>query len=52
MCLVLKFDNGKVFSIANEQTESQSDPVVEFHTMRYWWGLRGAFYIQQGSAEA
>ena len=27
MCLVLKLDNGKVVSIANEQTESQSHPV-------------------------
>ena len=25
MCLVLKFDNGKVVSKTNEQTESQTD---------------------------
>ena len=27
MCLVLKLDNGKVVSIADEQTESQNHPV-------------------------
>ena len=27
MCLVLKLDNGKVVSIANEQTESQTDRI-------------------------
>ena len=27
ICLVLKLDNGKVVSIANEQTESHSHPV-------------------------
>jgi len=28
MCLVLKLDNGKVVSIANEQTESQTDRIL------------------------
>ena len=28
MCLVLKLDNGKVVSIANEQTESPNHPVA------------------------
>ena len=29
MCLVLKLDNGKVVSIANGQTDRQSDRVTE-----------------------
>ena len=31
MCLVLKFDNGKVVSIANEQTESCQHPVPYYN---------------------
>ena len=31
MSLVLKFDNGKVVSIANEQTESHSHPVPYYN---------------------
>ena len=31
MCLVLKLDNGKVISTANEQTESPSHPVAYYN---------------------
>ena len=31
MCLVLKLDNGKLVSIAHEQTESQTHPVPYYN---------------------
>ena len=30
MCLVLKLDNGKVVSIANRQTDRQSDRAIQY----------------------
>ena len=47
----------KVILVVTDSTEYTKENIicfiyVEFHTTRYWWGLRWASYIQQGSAEA
>ena len=48
MCLVLKLDNGKVVSIANEQTESCQHP-VPYYNIDIQYTKLGDFLLSKGT---